>query len=100
MTHQISNRSGAAGFQRDAVDLSPFLGGERPMLDSGALEGGFGMARESAARPARGDRAPGLLGRRREREALDRLLVEARAGRGGTLVVRGEQGVGGACAGW
>jgi DNA-binding CsgD family transcriptional regulator len=35
-----------------------------------------------------------LLGRRAERETLDRLLVRARAGRSGALVVRGEPGVG------
>jgi len=35
-----------------------------------------------------------LLGRSREREALDRLLRAARSGRGGVLVVRGEPGVG------
>jgi DNA-binding CsgD family transcriptional regulator len=41
-------------------------------------------------------RLPGtqLLGRRREREALDRLLEAARSGDGGVLVVRGEPGVG------
>src|SRR4051794_25097789 len=38
--------------------------------------------------------APSLLGREREREALDRLLDGARAGRGGVLVVHGEAGVG------
>ena len=35
-----------------------------------------------------------LLGRSREREALDRLLRAARAGRGGALVVQGDPGVG------
>jgi hypothetical protein len=35
-----------------------------------------------------------LLGRERERGALDRLLDAARGGRGGVLVVRGEPGVG------
>ena len=41
-------------------------------------------------------RAPGehLLGRRREREVLDRLLEAARSGHGGVLVVHGEPGVG------
>jgi DNA-binding CsgD family transcriptional regulator len=41
-------------------------------------------------------RAPGghLLGRRREREVLDRLLEAARGGHGGVLVVHGEPGVG------
>ena len=36
----------------------------------------------------------GLLGRQREREALERLLEVARGGRGGVLVVHGEPGVG------
>jgi DNA-binding CsgD family transcriptional regulator len=35
-----------------------------------------------------------LLGRQRERDALDRLLEAARGGNGGVLVVRGEPGVG------
>jgi DNA helicase TIP49 (TBP-interacting protein) len=35
-----------------------------------------------------------LLGREREREALDRLLDGVRAGRGGVLVLDGEAGVG------
>lgn len=41
-------------------------------------------------------RSPGtqLLGRQREREALDRLLEAARRGNGGVLVARGEPGVG------
>jgi DNA-binding CsgD family transcriptional regulator len=37
---------------------------------------------------------PELLGRRAESEVLDRLLVDARAGRSGVVVVRGEAGVG------
>ncbi|MCW3002676.1 MAG: LuxR family transcriptional regulator, partial [Conexibacter sp.] len=40
------------------------------------------------------DGARVLVGRRREREALDRLLEGARAGRGGSVVVRGEEGMG------
>ena len=36
----------------------------------------------------------GLLGRERERAALDRLLASARQGLSGSLVVRGEAGVG------
>jgi hypothetical protein len=39
-------------------------------------------------------RASGLLGRDREREVLDRLVVETRAGRSGVLVLRGEAGIG------
>ncbi len=41
-------------------------------------------------------RLPGgqLLGREREREALDRLLEAATSGHGGVLVIRGEPGVG------
>jgi hypothetical protein len=40
--------------------------------------------------------APGqhLLGRQRERDALDRLLEAARGGHGGALVIHGEPGVG------
>src|SRR3954465_14071190 len=37
---------------------------------------------------------PGLLGRRRECEALDRLVATVRAGRSAVLVIRGEAGVG------
>ena len=44
-------------------------------------------------RDDRGPR-PQLLGRRRESEVLERLLTDARAGRSGVLVVRGEAGVG------
>lgn len=35
-----------------------------------------------------------LMGRRAEREAVERLLAGARAGRSGVLVVRGEAGIG------
>ncbi|MCX5251661.1 AAA family ATPase [Streptomyces sp. NBC_00201] len=42
---------------------------------------------------SRGSRA-GLLGRQGECQALDNLLAEARAGRSGVLVVRGEAGIG------
>src|SRR6516162_6997582 len=38
--------------------------------------------------------APALLGRQREREALDDLVEDLRSGRGWALVVRGEAGVG------
>ena len=38
--------------------------------------------------------SPFLIGRDRERQAIDRLLAEARAGRGGTLIVTGEAGIG------
>ena len=37
---------------------------------------------------------PALLDRQRERAALDGLVGDARSGRGGALVVRGEAGVG------
>src|SRR5918998_104352 len=43
---------------------------------------------------SRGDKQAVLLGRRDERESLDRLLDGARSGRSGVLVVRGEAGVG------
>ncbi len=36
----------------------------------------------------------GLVGRRTEREAVERLLTDARAGRSGALVVFGEAGIG------
>src|SRR5689334_8688429 len=43
----------------------------------------------------RGEEAPlELLGRGREREAIDRLVDAARRGHGGALVVHGEPGVG------
>jgi DNA-binding CsgD family transcriptional regulator len=41
-----------------------------------------------------GPRPVGLVGRRDEQEALDRLLDSARSGRSGVLVLRGEAGVG------
>ncbi|MGB6582924.1 MAG: AAA family ATPase, partial [Streptosporangiaceae bacterium] len=40
------------------------------------------------------DPGPGLRGRRRECEVLDRLVAGARAGQSGVLVVRGEAGIG------
>ena len=39
-------------------------------------------------------RRPALCGRRRECEALDRLVADLRAGQSQVLVVRGEAGVG------
>jgi len=42
----------------------------------------------------RSEPAPALLGRQRERQALDVLLGDLRSGRGWALVVRGEAGVG------
>src|SRR4051794_19543908 len=50
--------------------------------------------RMSAEVPAARVSGEHLLGRRREREALDRLLQSARDGRGGVLVLHGEAGVG------
>ena len=50
------------------------------------------QAEEGSAR-ARPQRS-GLLGRGAEREAIDRLLADAAAGRSGVLVVRGEAGIG------
>jgi DNA-binding CsgD family transcriptional regulator len=41
-----------------------------------------------------GQDAPGLWGRQRERETLESLLNDARNGRSGVLVIRGEPGVG------
>ncbi len=46
------------------------------------------------ARSGSGAQAPGLTDRRSERAALDRFVVEVRAGQGRALVVRGEPGVG------
>ena len=42
----------------------------------------------------RGGRAAGLMDRRSEREALDRLVGAVQAGESRALVVRGEPGVG------
>src|SRR5215472_5775035 len=44
--------------------------------------------------PTRSEPAPALLGRQRERAALDGLAQDLRSGRGRALVVRGEAGVG------
>jgi DNA-binding CsgD family transcriptional regulator len=44
--------------------------------------------------PSRAGKQTGLVGRRDEREALDRLLDGARSGRGGVVVLRGQAGVG------
>jgi ABC-type glutathione transport system ATPase component len=43
---------------------------------------------------ARSEPAPVLLGRQRERQALDGLMEDLRSGRGWGLVMRGEAGVG------
>src|SRR5918994_378965 len=43
---------------------------------------------------AAAQRPPAFRGRSSERQALDRLLVDARAGRSGVLVIRGESGIG------
>src|ERR1700747_1482357 len=43
---------------------------------------------------ARSEPVPVLLGRQRERQALDSLMEDLRSGRGWALVVRGEAGVG------
>ena len=40
------------------------------------------------------DRPAGLVGRERERAAIDRLLDGARAGASGSLVIRGDAGIG------
>ena len=40
------------------------------------------------------ERLPELRGRSSERALLDRLLEDARAGRSGVLVIRGEAGIG------
>src|ERR1700744_6181799 len=53
------------------------------------------LSRTMPSEPAAPVRAAGerLLGRQREREALDRLLDATRGGHGGVLVVHGEPGV-------
>src|ERR1700751_5683037 len=56
----------------------------RPVVSLGAV---MGMH-------ARSEPVPVLLGRQRERQALDSLMEDLRAGRGGALVVRGQGGVG------
>src|SRR5260370_12593951 len=48
----------------------------------------------SASLVATSSLRPELVGRRRERELLEKLLESARAGRGAVLVVHGEPGVG------
>ena len=40
------------------------------------------------------NRAHGLLGRKNEREVLDRLLANVRGGQSVVLVIRGEAGIG------
>jgi DNA-binding CsgD family transcriptional regulator len=52
------------------------------------------QAPPASAKPAAASRAKRLLGRRREREALSRVLQAARVATGGVLVVHGEAGVG------
>jgi DNA-binding CsgD family transcriptional regulator len=55
---------------------------------------GDARTRGPADAMANGDRAPAFLGRRRECQALDRLLESVRAGQSRVLVLRGEPGVG------
>src|SRR5258705_5730436 len=57
------------------------------------LEGKRGHA-SSVPTAVRSTLRPDLVGRRRERELLEKLLESARAGRGAVLVVHGEPGVG------
>ena len=59
------------------------------------VAGGRGAVSTLAvAMPDISDPGPGLRGRRRECEVLDRLVAGARAGQSGVLVVRGEAGIG------
>jgi DNA-binding CsgD family transcriptional regulator len=53
----------------------------------------YGMMSRTSFR-IEGSPRVGLLGRQREREALERLLEAAREGRGGVLVIHGDPGVG------
>jgi DNA-binding CsgD family transcriptional regulator len=55
---------------------------------------GDACTRGPADTMATGDSAPAFLGRRRECQALDRLLDSVRAGQSRVLVLRGESGVG------
>jgi hypothetical protein len=52
------------------------------------------LPRSGAGMHTRSEPAPALLGRQRERQALDGLVQDLRSGRGRALVVRGETGVG------
>src|SRR6201994_3768734 len=56
----------------------------RPVVSLGAVMGWH----------ARSEPVPALLGRQRERQALNSLMEDLRSGRGWALVVRGEAGVG------
>ena len=77
------SRLGTRGLTEEA---DSFLGAR------GAHSSSFG--RMSGASPPVLGSGRALLGREREREALDRLLDGGRAGRGGALVVHGEPGIG------
>jgi DNA-binding CsgD family transcriptional regulator len=71
--------------------------GRRPGPDGGALPEAVQALKTSGARgaaPAQPAPAVRLLGRGNEREALDGVLRGAREGRSGTLVARGEPGIG------
>ncbi len=79
----------------DAVERIPSLLIEPPpMTRLDRVVSGAGD--EMSGAPSRVQLLSGgqLLGRDREREALDRLLDGGRAGRGGVLVVHGEPGIG------
>ena len=52
------------------------------------------MIRPAMSELDRAGLGSGLIGRERERAAIGRLLDEARCGRSGALVVRGEPGIG------
>jgi DNA-binding CsgD family transcriptional regulator len=56
--------------------------------------GAFALPHVGYREPMALDRAPALLGRTRERAAIDRLLADMRRGKSAVLVVRGEAGIG------
>ena len=66
---------------------------EHPFPAHGSSRGDA-RTRGPADAMANGDCAPAFLGRRRECQALDRLLESVRAGQSRVLVLRGESGVG------
>src|ERR687894_203050 len=80
------------------ADRSPMLASGMPMIGAPSpySRRPVAISRQGAlvrAGPT-GDPEPALRGRRREGQALDRLLERVRAGQSGVLVLRGESGVG------
>jgi hypothetical protein len=84
----LFERLGRAG--RVTLESAPAGSGKTGLLRSWVCPAG--LAERGAS--TRGPGGEGLLGRRPERAALDRLLERAREGRSAVLVVRGEPGIG------